>query len=579
MTAHNPILPGFRPDPSIVRVRGRDGDEYIIATSTFEWFPGVELHRSRDLLHWEILPGPLSRQSQLDMVGNPDSGGVWAPCLSHDGRQFYLVFTDVKHHGSIFSDTHNYVVTAESIEGPWSDPVHLNSYGADPSLFHDADGRKWLVVTNAEYRPGLNPFGGIILQEVDADTLHPREAGRLIFRGTELGCTEGPHLYRRGGYYYLLTAEGGTFYDHAVTVARSRHIHGPYEVHPQNPILTSADTPDALLQRAGHGDLVETPEGDWYLVHLVSRLLEGHRRSILGRETAMQEILWHHDDWPRLRAGGRSPRPDVSVPSVEDVGARREPAAPSSPRVGAPISPRVGAPLVRIFDGAVLPPELKTLRRGAEPSWCDLVSRPGYLRLHGGESLSSRFRQSMVARRREHFECRAWTLLEMRPDSPKHSAGLICYYNTSAYHYLYVTSDDSGSARLAVLSKTAAGFAFPIGAGERSPAAEAAPTPGASSSPEGAVRMLLGLEGDHSRLQFYAAPASDTQVADPRPPAAEWRPVGPVLDASDLSDEGVPGGGFTGTFLGVCCQDLRRRGGRGSPADFRLFGYSPGRWT
>ena len=166
----NPILPGFNPDPSIVRV----GDDYYIATSTFEWYPGVQIHHSRDLVNWRLLTRPLRRPAQLDMLGDPDSCGVWAPCLTHSDGQFWLIFTDVKRYGrttvggasgASLRDFHNYLVTSPSIDGDWSDAVHLNSSGFDPSLFHDDDGRKWLVNQLWDHRPGRNRFNGIVLQE------------------------------------------------------------------------------------------------------------------------------------------------------------------------------------------------------------------------------------------------------------------------------------------------------------------------------------------------------------------------------------------------------------------------------
>jgi xylan 1,4-beta-xylosidase len=144
----NPILPGFNPDPSIVRV----GDDYYIATSTFEWYPGVQIHQSSDLANWTLVTRPLNRKAQLDMRGNPDSCGVWAPCLSYADGLFWLVYTDVKRFDGSFKDAHNYIVTAPAIEGPWSDPVYVNSSGFDPSLFHDDDGRKWFLQMQWNHR-------------------------------------------------------------------------------------------------------------------------------------------------------------------------------------------------------------------------------------------------------------------------------------------------------------------------------------------------------------------------------------------------------------------------------------------
>ena len=168
----NPILPGFNPDPSIVRV----GDDYYIATSTFEWSPGVQIHHSRDLVNWRLLTRPLRRASQLNMLGDPDSCGIWAPCLTFDRGLFYLIYTDVKRYGrtsqagaagASLRDFHNYLVTSERIDGEWSDPVYLNSSGFDPSLFHDDDGRKWLVNMQWDFRKGRYRFAGNVVQEYD----------------------------------------------------------------------------------------------------------------------------------------------------------------------------------------------------------------------------------------------------------------------------------------------------------------------------------------------------------------------------------------------------------------------------
>ena len=157
----NPILPGFNPDPSIVRV----GDDYYIATSTFEWYPGVQIHHSKDLKNWRLVSRPLNRAGLLDMRGNPDSGGIWAPCLSYSDGLYWLIYTDVKRLDGNFKDAHNYLTTCETIDGEWSDPVYMNSSGFDPSLFHDDDGRKWFVNMVWDHRHLHNRFGGIYLQE------------------------------------------------------------------------------------------------------------------------------------------------------------------------------------------------------------------------------------------------------------------------------------------------------------------------------------------------------------------------------------------------------------------------------
>jgi xylan 1,4-beta-xylosidase len=285
----NPVLPGFHPDPSIVRV----DDTYYLANSTFEWYPGVEIHRSKDLANWEPLPSPLSEKRLLDMTGNPASCGIWAPCLSYDKGLFYLIYTNVRSWASgPWKDTPNFLTTAPSIEGPWSDPVFLNCSGFDPSLFHDDDGKKWLVNMEWDYRKKDLPdqFTGILLQEYNPAGKRLVGEARKIFTGTALKLTEGPHLYKRNGWYYLLAAEGGTQYGHAATLARSRAIEGPYEVHPVNPLLTSYNWPEYYLQKAGHASWCETPDGRTFLVFLCGRPLPGRRNCVLGEKPASRNL-------------------------------------------------------------------------------------------------------------------------------------------------------------------------------------------------------------------------------------------------------------------------------------------------
>ena len=399
----NPILPGFNPDPSICRV----GEDYYIATSTFEWYPGVQIHHSRDLANWRLVKRPLDRASQLDMRGNPDSGGIWAPCLSHADGLFWLVYTDVKRLDGNFKDAHNYIVTAPAIEGPWSDPVYVNSSGFDPSLFHDDDGRKWFlnmlwnhVSDGVGGQPKHPSFAGILLQEYDA------AAGRLvgpaknIFAGSALGLVEGPHLFKRNGWYYLTTAEGGTGYDHAVTMARARAIDGPYELHPDIHLITSKDAPDAPLQRAGHGQIVETPDGEVYHTHLCSRPLPGSRRSPLGRETAIQKCVWGEDGWLRLDHGGQVPAVEVPAPAASKRATcpRKRGEAPleSAYRVRFRAS-RLAA---RFPMAAHAVSRAALLARPSDPAACGCIGR---------ESIGSWFEQALVARRQEHFAFRAET--------------------------------------------------------------------------------------------------------------------------------------------------------------------------
>jgi xylan 1,4-beta-xylosidase len=529
----NPILPGFNPDPSIVRV----GDDYYIATSTFEWYPGVQIHHSRDLINWRLLTRPLQRASQLNLLGDPDSCGVWAPCLSYDKGLFYLIYTDVKRYGrttvggasgASLRDFHNYLVTSSSLEGDWSDPIYLNSSGFDPSLFHDSDGRKYLLNMLWDHRPGRNRFAGIVLQEYSAREQKLAGPRHLIFAGTSLGFTEGPHLYKRNGFYYLLTAEGATGWGHAVTMARSRELTGPYELHPDKYILTSRHRPDIELQRAGHADLVETQTGETYMVHLCGRPLPNRGRCTLGRETAIQKMIWSPDGWLRTADGKGLPRMEVESPEL-------------------PVHHFAKSPALEDFDGSTLPIDFQWLRSPWPDELFSLTARPSHLRLFGRESPGSLFRQSLVARRQQSHCYSAATVVDFEPEHFQQMAGLICYYNGSKFHYLYISYDEEMGKHLRVMSSLP---------DQVQTDAFSAPVP----IPDGR-RIYLRVEVDYERLYFaYRLDGED------------WRWLPEQFDASILSDEantpGTPN--FTGAFVGMCCQDLA---GTRRPADFDYFEY------
>ncbi len=523
-TIVNPVLKGFNPDPSIVRVE----DDYYIATSTFEWFPGVQIHHSRDLVHWELLCRPLKRVSQLDMRGTPDSCGVWAPCLSYDKGTFYLVYSNVKSFDGHWKDTPNFLVTASDINGPWSDPIFLNAAGFDGSLFHDDDGCKWYTSMRIDHRQS-DFFGGIIMQEFDA------AAGKLVgqvyslTKGTALGATEGPHLYFKDGYYYLLLAEGGTEYGHAATIMRARVVTGPYEVYPGKPLVTSRDDASLPLQKAGHGSLVETQGGEWYLAFLVGRPLTPHGRCILGRETALERVHWS-DGWPVLAHGGY-PRVEVPAPDLEGKKPVKQPER------------------VR-FDRDTLDINFQSLRTPVSESWCSLLARRDALRLVGQASLASLHNQSLVARRVQHYNVDVATALEFEPDTFQQLAGLVFYYNTGHYHYLHVTGDESGTRKFISIASS---DDFELTLLEK------------PVDITGAHQIVLSARLRGAALQF------DFSID-----GGQSLPIGGPLDASILSDDYIRGAGdryraaFTGCFVGICCQDLARNA---LPADFLWFDY------
>ncbi|MFD1940989.1 glycoside hydrolase family 43 protein [Paradevosia shaoguanensis] len=527
----NPILPGFNPDPSILRV----GEDYYIATSTFEWYPGVQIHHSRDLANWELVTRPLTRKSQLDMRGDPDSCGIWAPCLSYADGLFWLIYTDVKRKDGSFKDAHNYLVTAPSIEGPWSDPIYMNSSGFDPSLFHDDDGRKWFVNMLWDHRVRPLLFAGIALQEYDHKAQKLVGPVKNIYKGTDLKLVEGPHLYKRNGkdgrpWYYLMTAEGGTGYDHAITFARSRSIDGPYETHPEKYVVTAKDSPLNKLQRAGHGDWVETPDGKTYIVHLTGRPTTQKRRCVLGRETAIQEAEWRDDDWLWLKHGTNVPALEVEVPGTRDEA-------------------KYWAEHRYTFEGT-LDKDFQWLRTPETERIFRLED--GKLRLFGRESIGSWFEQALVARRQTHFSYDAETMVDFAATDERTMAGLVAYYGRYNFFYLAVTAHSDGQRELLIMSSEAS---FPDGKLKFPGAPVEIPN-------EGKVRLALTIRG--AALQFFYALEGQ-----------ELQPIGPVLDASILSDEcggHAEHGSFTGAFVGMAAHDLN---GTASPADFDYFLYRP----
>lgn len=523
----NPILKGFNPDPSICRV----GDDYYIATSTFEWYPGVQIHHSRDLENWQLAHRPLDRPDLLNMVGLPDSCGVWAPCLTwHDGL-FYLVYTVVRRFDGNFKDTHNYLTTCKTIDGDWSEPVYLNSSGFDGSIFHADDGRKWYLSMIWDHRPDRSFFRGIVLQEYSPKEKLLVGKSRIIFDGTELDCTEGPHLYQFDDDFYLVTAEGGTGYEHAVSMARSKSIWGPYEVDPDGPVITAANHPANPIQRSGHGDLVETQDGRLYLVHLGSRPMRGEKKSPMGRESCIQEIERNSDGWFRLKAGGNVPQLHVPSPGLEHF----------------EVQPEISDDN---FESPELNPVYQWLRTPWPEQFYNLRERPGFLRLYGMESPGSHHYQALIARRQVDFSFDAETTLEFEPEHFQQMAGLVFYYNASKFHYLYISRDDEVGKHIAIMSceaELSLDATFP-GYESRVPL------------PEG-QSVSLRLEVRNDRATF-------TWSLDGK----NWKTLPPVLDAGLLCDESGKGEGaqFTGNFVGMCCQDIV---GTRKFADFSNFSY------
>lgn len=546
---HNPILKGFHPDPSIVRV----GKDYYIATSTFEWWPGIRLHHSTDLVHWELIEYPLNRTSQLDLRGVGASQGVWAPCLTYDKGVFYLLYTVVTAFYCNMYDTNNYLVTATDIHGPWSEPIALNNFGFDPSLFHDDDGRKYMVSMVTDHRVPKKYVGRLVLQEYDSVQKKMTGPVKDIYRADKI-FLEGPHIFKRNGWYYLFSADTGTGELHGQTIQRSRNIWGPYEMYQAGfmertaeneaySILTSRHHEDILLQKSGHCDLVETPEGEWYTVHLCGRASDrrnpvdaprfaGARRYMLGRETAIQKMKWTEDDWLVMADGSTEPKEYVEEP-LENSSAVKQGMEAAQESTGRNNRDDFTAP--------VLDPDYQSLRIPMTEHYLSLTERPGYLRMYGRSGLSSKFSQTLIAKRLTEYDMDISTKLEFEPEVFKQMAGLILMYDTDNYLYLHVSRDEDCGKCITLLKAENKKYEYLT---DYLPIYSGLPIYLKAEMQNGYITFSYRLEG------------------------SGWQTIAENIDGSFMSDEACTEGWFTGAMAGLCCQDLT---GFGKYADFDWF--------
>lgn len=516
MYLENPIIRGFNPDPSICR----KGQDFYIVTSTFEWWPGIAIYHSRDLANWKLLDYALKDKKYADLTGVPNSGGIWAPDITYNDGKFYLTYSVVRTTKGYYRDVANYLVTAEDITGPWSEPLYLNSTGWDPSLFHDGD-KAYLVNM-------IVGFKGILVQEFDKKNNCLTGEAKMVFKGTQNGYTEGPHIYKYGKYYYMLTAEGGTGYGHCVTAARSESVWGPYELDPDGPVLTSREDSTLYLQKAGHADFVELDDGTIYLAHLCARPVPGTRNCIMGRETAIQKAFWNEDGWLRVLPEKGRPVRLVELPQGVEVCQNRDDGYRKYD-----------------FDEDKLSLDFQMLRGFDDEEFISVKKRKGFLRLVGMQSISSRYQVSIAAIRQKDFKFQATACMDFEPENIFQSSGIIYMYDDENFYYLFKSVDENGNAVLKLLECDAGKF------GEI----------GEVKIPGGEKRIYLRVCTENAKAQFYYS--SD---------AKNYIKIGKVCDASRLSDEYSGGSRFTGAFVGMLCQDTA--GGK-KYADFDWFEYAP----
>jgi xylan 1,4-beta-xylosidase len=529
MRFDNPILRGFHPDPCLCR---KENDFYL-AVSTFEYYPGVKIYHSINLSDWTYLVSPLIN-SIVDLSDVPSSGGIWAPDLSYKESEemFYLTYTVVTYFEKYspyqgFKDTHNYFIKAKNLQGPWSTPSYICSWGFDPSLFHDEDGKSYFMSMKWNYRARSNNFDGIVLQEYDTRKSMLVGSLKTVTTGTHLRVTEGPHIYRVGTYYYLFLAEGGTSYNHSVSVLRSKSVFGPYEQHPETPFLSQAidrkkisekkDNPllhcKEGLQKVGHASIARIEGNRYLMAFLCSRPDRPTAYCPLGRETSLTTITFQEDGWPHLD---------------EDTAANL---IPSRSRTFV---------FYDDFNGERLRPEWNFLRRYFLKTRNECF-RDSHLIIEGGESPAS-IHQHFLGIAIPEYRWEASTKITFHPDDYQQMAGLVVRYNETNQYELAVSKNELGEPVLIVVSCIAK--SYDIVAEERITSTT--------------INLKLCCDGK----QIYYFYSYDN---------VRWSKISASSDFLLLSDDAIQPIGFTGAFCGVMVNDMS---GKRKEAAFDYFSFS-----
>lgn len=483
ITYTNPILPGFYPDPSITRA----GDDYYLVCSSFEYFPGVPIFHSQDLIHWTQIGHVLNRVSQLDTRKSKSSGGIFAPTIRYHEGTFYMITTEIHGKG-------NFYVTATDPAGPWSDPIIIPYGGIDPSLMFDEDGKVYVTT-----QQGADYDSHAIQYEIDIATGAALSEPVVIWTGDGGPWTEGPHLYKINGMYYIMSASGGTAKEHREIIGRSSSPYGPFERLP-HPILTHSGT-DNPIQYLGHADLIEDCNGDWWAVFLGVRLV-GSKYTVLGRETFLAPVAWNEDGWPMIDNNEDIVGLDMKVPRVPG----------QSPKPA--LSGRYD------FEDDVLPFAMTFLRNPAEASW-SLNERPGWLSLRGqSKGLSDIGQVAFIGRRQQHTSAEWSTLLDFNPTVDGEEAGLCARLDEHAHYEVGLVQKDGH--RVIAAQLTIDGI-----------------TRVEAEVPTTAERIYLKIQAELTEYTLLFS--LDGQ---------EWNKLSTAA-AYPLSPQAVKGNGFTGVLIGL----------------------------
>ncbi|AMJ58542.1 MULTISPECIES: glycoside hydrolase family 43 protein [Stenotrophomonas] len=507
----NPVLAGFHADPSIVSANGK----FYLVNSSFTYFPGIPVFESADLVHWKQIGNVIDRPTQLDFDGLSVSRGIFAPTIEYHDGTFYVVTTATDSGG-------NFIATARDPAGPWSDLYWLPGIGGiDPSLFFDEGGNVYLINNDEPEGPArYDGHRAIWMQQIDLAAFKPVGPRKvLIDGGVEPAKNpiwiEGPHIYKRDGWYYLSDAEGGTGPQHSQVVLRSRDVWGPYAPYAGNPILTQRDLPDDRplpITNAGHADLVEGPDGSWWAVFLASRNYQT-RHYNTGRETYLLPVQWR-DGWPEILPAGQTIPYAVKAPSWMQGGATQAPSTGNFVDRDTFDGPTLGAGWLRV--------------RVPKQAWADLAERPGALALHPlAENLDTLRNPAFLGRRLQHLRFEAST--EMSRPAAGVAAGLAAFQSEAYWYFLGVRN--LGGDRIAVFleGRDGSGVSRTL----------------ASQTLDANKALRLKIQGDEGSYAF-AFDSGDGRG---------WQTLADNVDGTVLSTDRA--GGFVGTLLGPFARDER----------------------
>jgi len=426
----NPILSGFYPDPSICKV----GTDYYLVNSTFAYFPGIPVFHSKDLVNWNLIGHVITRGEQMDFTGKGVSRAIFAPTIRYHDGLFYVTCTMIDGKG-------NFVVTAKNPAGPWSNPSWLPLDGIDPSLFFDEDGQAY-VTYNSIPPDNKSLYEGhrtIRMNKFDYKTLKVLGENKILVNGgTDISkkpsWIEGPHIVKNFGYYYLISAEGGTGADHSVVAFRSKNIEGPYISYENNPILTQRNAKgdrENPITSTGHADLIQLPDGSWQAVFLGTRPYEADYFNT-GRETFLTPVTWK-DEWPIINPGNELVKYTYPLP-LPQIKASGNTTAYSG-----------NFSYKEEFNKDKLKPDWIYLRTVKE-TWYNTTTKKGFLSLKvRPETVAGKMNPSFVARRQQHVRFRATTSLLFNANTENEKAGLLCFMNEDHFYFLSGSKENNKS--------------------------------------------------------------------------------------------------------------------------------------